>query len=521
MSMVKNLNKNKLADYFYKSYEQYMSLSGFNNANNSDKAIDPDLEMPSIKTEHWKYSSVKSIKNYHFNYCKCLSVVNVNMDVDDEKKSHNGDKSKFLDFISIIKKNIKDHFNKNSVANHVDPASFQKMLDHVDMLANKSIIKNKQNVLFVIEDQVYLITSKEDNQSFFIESNYNLDKKHDKSIDSSNKKSQKISEIPSFNPLTKIFDKHSSDYEFYHLNQVFKNNHYRLYIKKDIKDLYIYNLYLDGYKDHCGFFAKLNIIIAKNTHSSIIHRHFFCNSSDGDSCKRFVNFSCDLTLQDNAHLNYQVLLNSSSQKNHQNNNLFISSTRIILNKNAYLQKFISAKSTDLMRFNCCVLLNAQGSNAVLSSANVCKYNLDLQTQMIHAAKNSQSHQFFKTVCIGKSKAVIDAKIHILKECADSDANLLIKNLLLDENSKVYTKPQLISDCDDVKASHGATVSMIKDSDLWYFRSRAIYPAKAKKILVLGFLNDLLLKYAKDMIICDPLWQNKIYMLENYDQEKNC
>jgi Fe-S cluster assembly protein SufD len=76
---------------------------------------------------------------------------------------------------------------------------------------------------------------------------------------------------------------------------------------------------------------------------------------------------------------------------------------------------------------------------------------------------------------------------------------LNNNLLLSEGSIANSKPGLEILADDVKASHGATVSQLDSDQLFYLSSRGLSSHVAKSLLVEGFCRDII-----DRISCGSL-----------------
>ena len=67
----------------------------------------------------------------------------------------------------------------------------------------------------------------------------------------------------------------------------------------------------------------------------------------------------------------------------------------------------------------------------------------------------------------------------------------MKNLILNQGAEIYTKPQLQIDTDDVKCSHGATVSRLREDELFYLQTRGLGRKAAMDFLVTAFLAELL------------------------------
>ena len=65
------------------------------------------------------------------------------------------------------------------------------------------------------------------------------------------------------------------------------------------------------------------------------------------------------------------------------------------------------------------------------------------------------------------------------------------NILLTDDAKMDTKPQLEIYADDVKCSHGATVGQLDDDALFYLQSRGINKREARLMLMFGFAHEVI------------------------------
>ncbi|MBK6799013.1 MAG: Fe-S cluster assembly protein SufD [Acidobacteria bacterium] len=122
-----------------------------------------------------------------------------------------------------------------------------------------------------------------------------------------------------------------------------------------------------------------------------------------------------------------------------------------------------------------------------------KQHVDNHTTMDHSRPNCTSHQLYKGILDGKSRAVFNGKVLVREGALLTDAHQLNKNLLLSKDSSVDTKPQLEIFADDVKCSHGATVGQLEDDELFYLASRGIAPEQARALLTFGFAEDVISK----------------------------
>ncbi|QQS48864.1 MAG: Fe-S cluster assembly protein SufD [Acidobacteriota bacterium] len=143
-----------------------------------------------------------------------------------------------------------------------------------------------------------------------------------------------------------------------------------------------------------------------------------------------------------------------------------------------------------------------------------RQHVDNHTTIDHRRPFCNSHQLYKGILDGGSRAIFNGKIFVREGAMKTDAHQLNKNLLLSEKATADTKPQLEIFTDDVKCSHGATVGQLEDEELFYLASRGINPEKARTLLTYGFAEDVISKIRLksvreqlDRIVLDKLNQS--------------
>ncbi len=117
----------------------------------------------------------------------------------------------------------------------------------------------------------------------------------------------------------------------------------------------------------------------------------------------------------------------------------------------------------------------------------------------HAVPNCHSNELFKYALQEKSVGVFCGKILVEKDAQKTLAYQDNKNLLISEDARMYSKPQLEIYADDVKCSHGLTTGHIDDDALFYLQCRGITEKEAKMMLMVAFTKDVV-----DMIRIDSL-----------------
>jgi Fe-S cluster assembly protein SufD len=115
----------------------------------------------------------------------------------------------------------------------------------------------------------------------------------------------------------------------------------------------------------------------------------------------------------------------------------------------------------------------------------------IKTVSDHESPNANSRVHIKSVLMDNSKLDYEGMIRIQKQAQLSDAYLKNDNLIIGDGAVVNSSPQLEIAADDVKASHGVTISNVNDIEMFYLMSRGLTESDARKMLIAGFLNELL------------------------------
>ena len=102
-----------------------------------------------------------------------------------------------------------------------------------------------------------------------------------------------------------------------------------------------------------------------------------------------------------------------------------------------------------------------------------------------------SRQLHKCIVADRAHAVFNGKVFVSKPAQLTNAGQLNRNLLLSPLARVDTKPQLEIIADNVKCSHGATVSQLDDEEVFYLRSRGLDEADARNLLINAFAAEII------------------------------
>jgi Fe-S cluster assembly protein SufD len=149
----------------------------------------------------------------------------------------------------------------------------------------------------------------------------------------------------------------------------------------------------------------------------------------------------------------------------------------------------------LSRHDIAVTFQSEGGSCVVDGLYLIggDQHSDTHSVIDHREAHCTSRQLYKGVLDGKSHAVFNGKVFVRHGAQQTDAQQTNKNLLLSDEARVDTKPQLEIFADDVKCTHGAAVGQLSEDELFYLESRGINPALARNILTYGFAEEVIEK----------------------------
>ncbi len=118
-------------------------------------------------------------------------------------------------------------------------------------------------------------------------------------------------------------------------------------------------------------------------------------------------------------------------------------------------------------------------------------HIDNFVNVEHAVPNCTSNQLFKGVLDDMATGAFNGRIYVAPGAQGTMAYQKNNNILLTDDAKMDSKPQLEIYADDVKCSHGATVGQLNDDALFYMQSRGIDKRQATLMLMFGFAHEVI------------------------------
>ena len=275
------------------------------------------------------------------------------------------------------------------------------------------------------------------------------------------------------------------------LNNAFSNKFCKIIIKKNYslkKPLVIYH-------------STNKNTQSKNTNSRIDFK------LEENACLRLIDIFKDNSEKNFLNIYYNFELDKSSiLKNYKidksiNNNVKYSYNNVKQEANSISETFILSSGSKFFKneINCDLL--GQHSSAFVNGI----FDLDdenhheIKSNINHLVENTKSYQLVKSVLEKKSKAVYQGKIFVSSEAQKTDGYQLSNAILLSENSEFNAKPELEIYADDVKCSHGSSSGSLDENSIFYLMSRGLNYKEAKKLLINGFLLDVIEKITDEEI----------------------
>jgi Fe-S cluster assembly protein SufD len=170
--------------------------------------------------------------------------------------------------------------------------------------------------------------------------------------------------------------------------------------------------------------------------------------------------------------------------------LFFPNETIKISQNGILNRFILEKGSMTTRRTFAVDLNQPGGRAQVTGVYFpsSSQRFIYDTQQNHRASDTTSNLLFKGVLEGSAFALWKGNIFVKKGIQGADGYQLNNNLLLNPATHVESIPGLEISTDDVKCSHGVTVSSVDKDQLFYLQTRGISEDDGKNLIVEGFIR---------------------------------
>lgn len=229
-------------------------------------------------------------------------------------------------------------------------------------------------------------------------------------------------------------------------------------------------------------FPHVIVIAERGSKATIVETY----SSSG---KSFTNAAVQIVVEDNAHLTHYRVQKESGEAFH------VGTTEVSVGRGSYYNSTNINIGGALSRHDINLKFTAEGGEAYVDGLYMLNgtQHSDTHSVIDHLVPNCTSNQNYKGVLNDKSRAVFNGIVFVRENAHGTDAQQSNKNLLLSNDARVDTKPQLEIFNDDVKCSHGATVGQLEEEELFYLLTRGLPEPLARNLLTYGFAEEIINK----------------------------
>src|ERR1700704_1054688 len=145
------------------------------------------------------------------------------------------------------------------------------------------------------------------------------------------------------------------------------------------------------------------------------------------------------------------------------------------------------------RFESLSRLIGEGGRSDLLAVSVADgdQEFDARTLQDHVSPHTASDLLYKNSLDDRSRSTFGGLIRVEPHAHFTDAYQKVRNLLLSDDSEANSMPGLEILADNVRCTHGATSGQVDKDELFYLRTRGIPVSVAQRLIVTGFLNEVI------------------------------
>ena len=118
-------------------------------------------------------------------------------------------------------------------------------------------------------------------------------------------------------------------------------------------------------------------------------------------------------------------------------------------------------------------------------------HFDHRSLQDHVAPSCTSMLLYKGALKGKSRTIYSGLVRVWPGAQKTDAFQTNRNIVLSEDAKADSIPNLEIEANDVRCGHAASTGPVDADTLFYLQSRGIPALEAERLVVTGFFQEVL------------------------------
>jgi Fe-S cluster assembly protein SufD len=172
----------------------------------------------------------------------------------------------------------------------------------------------------------------------------------------------------------------------------------------------------------------------------------------------------------------------------------LSVQRAILARDAELRSLAVSFGGSLSRTEVESILEGDGGSSEMLGVYFADgdQHFDHRSIQDHLGSQTASDLLYKGALKGRSRTIYSGTVIVREGAHKCDAYQTNRNVLLSEQAKADSIPNLeILSNDPVRCGHAASVGPVDDDQLFYMQSRGIPFEEAERLIVFGFFQEVL------------------------------
>ena len=167
--------------------------------------------------------------------------------------------------------------------------------------------------------------------------------------------------------------------------------------------------------------------------------------------------------------------------------------RARVDRDAKVRSVVVTLGGDVVRVEPTVVCAGPGSDARALGLYFAGGDQHFEHRVVsrHEAPNAYSNLLYKGAIQDHAHTVFFGNLVVPPGAPGTDAYQTNRNLVLNEGARADTIPFLEIETAEVKCSHAGAVGRVDDEHLFYLLSRGVPKAEAKRLIVMGFLQEVL------------------------------
>ena len=201
----------------------------------------------------------------------------------------------------------------------------------------------------------------------------------------------------------------------------------------------------------------------------------------------FTNVVTEVSMGENATLDLVTDQREIDSAYH------IASTNVHLQRGSTFNSRTVTLGGKLLRNDIVAVLAGEGAHCALDGCYLVDGDrlVDNHTTIDHATPHCTSHELYKGILDGRSRAVFNGRIIVREDAQKTDAKQTNRALLLSDEAQINSNPQLEIFADDVKCTHGAAIGQLNEDALFYLRARGLTERDARDMLIHAYAGEVL------------------------------